>query len=257
MIKVNDDGRVEGRELYSAMNIKSRFNDWVRNSVYNADLKENKDYYISKGESSGGRPPEKWLLSQEACMLISFQSKNIDLYMHFKKMLGRDCLIEKRSRKEIMFDIVLSQVFDVEFKKQVSIGSYRVDFLFNDLIVEYDEYYHKSDTQQIKDRKREKDIKTIVKKNRNFLFNDNFNGDITFVRVKEGQESKAINEINKFFIENEYVGVDLKGNYYYSKNDYIEEEKQTFLNQIKNNEVDYNFYKKTKKELIKKILSIH
>ena len=56
MIQINENGRVNAREIYSFIGVKSRFNDWIRNSLEYVDAKEGIDFYLNLSKSTGGRP---------------------------------------------------------------------------------------------------------------------------------------------------------------------------------------------------------
>lgn len=75
----------------------------------------------------------------------------------------------------------------VTFKEQKNIGKYRVDLFCEELnlAVEYDEKYHNSKNQVISDSLRESEIKSNIK-------------GVFFIRVKEGDERKGLNEIIRF-----------------------------------------------------------
>lgn len=83
--------------------------------------------------------------------------------------------LHKFNRKETDFVAHIKNTFnDVKWHTQYTVGAYRVDLYCNehDLVLEYDEDYHNSETQQFADREREKKIQEII-------------GPVTIMRMKE------------------------------------------------------------------------
>ena len=56
MLRINDDNKVDAREIYDFIGVKSRFNDWFKNSIDFIDAKEGKDFYQRNSKCTGGRP---------------------------------------------------------------------------------------------------------------------------------------------------------------------------------------------------------
>lgn len=56
MLKINENNKVDAREIYDFIGVKSRFNDWFKNSIDFIGAKEGKDFYKKNSKSTGGRP---------------------------------------------------------------------------------------------------------------------------------------------------------------------------------------------------------
>jgi phage anti-repressor protein len=56
MLNINENNKVDAREIYDFIGVKSRFNDWFKNSIDFIGGKEGKDFYQKNSKSTGGRP---------------------------------------------------------------------------------------------------------------------------------------------------------------------------------------------------------
>jgi len=73
---VENERRVDGRELYLFLEIKSRFNDWINNSIKDFDFIENQDYKsFTKNLVSGGKTKE-YQLSLDMAKELSMLARN-------------------------------------------------------------------------------------------------------------------------------------------------------------------------------------
>lgn len=94
MIKVNENVLVSAKDVYSFVEVRTRFNDWVKNCINYADLKENKDFYLKLSKSTGGRPAREYEFTIDAAKeicIVSATSKAKEL---------RRWLIDLSSQKE-------------------------------------------------------------------------------------------------------------------------------------------------------------
>lgn len=102
MIKVNENNMVNARDIYSFVEVKTRFNDWIRNCINHADLKEDIDFYLNLSKINiVGRPQRDYLFTlqaaKEVCIVsatskakelrrwlieLSNQKENLDLLTH-------------------------------------------------------------------------------------------------------------------------------------------------------------------------------
>lgn len=83
MIKINENGKVDARELYAFIEVKTRFSNWIKRSIDYADLIEEKDFYpVLDIGKKGGRPTQNYQLTidaaKEVC-LVSATAKGKDL----------------------------------------------------------------------------------------------------------------------------------------------------------------------------------
>ena len=82
MIKTNENNRVNARDIYEFLEIKTRFNDWIERSFDYVDAKTGKDFYSIMSKSTGGRPLTNYELTidcaKEIC-LVQPNSKSKEL----------------------------------------------------------------------------------------------------------------------------------------------------------------------------------
>jgi phage anti-repressor protein len=77
MLKINENNRVLGRDIHSAIKSKtSQYSIWINRAIEDADLKENKDFYTKLYKSTGGRPAKDYEFTIEAAKEICLLEKN-------------------------------------------------------------------------------------------------------------------------------------------------------------------------------------
>ena len=86
MLRINDDNKVDAREIYDFIGVKSRFNDWFKNSIDFIDAKEGKDFYQRNSKSTGGRPTIEYDITigcaKELCLTQrTAKSKELRLWL--------------------------------------------------------------------------------------------------------------------------------------------------------------------------------
>jgi phage anti-repressor protein len=73
MITVNENNKVDAREIYNLIGVKSRFNGWITESFGFIDAIEGKDFCRKNGKSTGGRPTIEYELTincaKELCLV--------------------------------------------------------------------------------------------------------------------------------------------------------------------------------------------
>ena len=62
VVERNGVQTVNARELYEALEVKSQFSQWIKRRIDQYGLIEGKDFYLSLGESMGGRPGKDYFL---------------------------------------------------------------------------------------------------------------------------------------------------------------------------------------------------
>jgi phage anti-repressor protein len=106
MLNINENNRINGTEIYSFVEVKTRFNDWVRNCIDYADLKENKDFYAKLSKSTGGRPAKDYEFTisaaKEMC-IVSATSKAKELRRWLIKLSDQRENLELLTVKEFAF----------------------------------------------------------------------------------------------------------------------------------------------------------
>lgn len=68
---------VYGSELYGVLEVKSRFNDWIRNRLNDCDAAENKDFEsFSKILEKGGRPQTEYIIKLDTAKEMAMLERN-------------------------------------------------------------------------------------------------------------------------------------------------------------------------------------
>lgn len=77
MLKINENGRVIGKDIHIAIESKTKqFNIWVNRVIKDADLKEGKDFWTILYESTGGRPARDYEFTLDAAKEICLLERN-------------------------------------------------------------------------------------------------------------------------------------------------------------------------------------
>ena len=193
MITIKENNMVDAREIYNFIEVKSRFNDWVKNSIEAIEAIECIDFYLKKGESNGGRPSIEYDLTLDTAILfcsmyLRSSKKAAEAYKYLSGIKGHSIIIEPRTRKELLFEMTLNGLFEgiTEIIPQYSVLNYRVDFYLPQigLVIEYDEKYHSS--YVLNDKKRQDEIKKHL--------------NCEFIRISECEEIAGLNRVNKYII---------------------------------------------------------
>jgi phage anti-repressor protein/very-short-patch-repair endonuclease len=184
---------ISAKKLHTELGMKKAFSTWIKKSIDRAMLDENIDFFYKKKESTGGRPSIDYELTIESAMIITSISmktnkKGIILYKKLAKTNGTEVYIIPRTRKELLFEINLNEMFKniTEVIPQYSVLNYRIDFYFPvfNLAIEYDELHH--ELNHIKDKERQSLIEQKL--------------ECKFIRIKENQEIEGMNKILQFII---------------------------------------------------------
>lgn len=192
MIIVNKNGRIKARAAYKIIGVKSRFNDWFKNSIEYIGGVEGVDFWTIKNESTGGRPSIDYDTTVECMKKICLFSKNNNankLYQYLCELDEVNVLWSHPTRKEMLFEIDIKEALKgiTTIISQYHVLSYRVDFYlpeFN-LVIEYDEKQH---LYYKNDKERQTEIENYLQ--------------CHFIRVDEGFELEGINKIMKVIIFN-------------------------------------------------------
>ena len=65
----------DARSIHSNLGIKFAFSTWIKSNIESALLDENKDFFRSTKESTGGRPSIEYLLTRDAALSIIAMSR--------------------------------------------------------------------------------------------------------------------------------------------------------------------------------------
>ena len=76
MLNIDGNNKVDAREIYNFIGVKSRFNDWFKNSIDFIDGKEGKDFYQKNSKSTGGRPTIEYDVSIECAKELCLIQRN-------------------------------------------------------------------------------------------------------------------------------------------------------------------------------------
>ena len=197
MLTINERNRVYGEDIHIAIQSKNKnYRSWINGKIYYADLQEGKDYFSEMLKSTGGRPKTQYEFTLDAAKKIALveQSKNgMILYRYLCQLDNVEVLYEPRTRKELLFEMVLNEILEGITKviPQYPILNYRIDFYLPEinLAIEYDGKEHS--TRRAHDNKRQKEIESEIKF-------------IKFIRVDEGNENVGINLILKYLFHIAY-----------------------------------------------------
>ena len=80
MIKVEDDGTVDGRKLHEVLEVKSRYNDWINNRIKKYGFIENVDYKVANkilvAKQHGGQNAIEYKLTVNMAKELSMIENN-------------------------------------------------------------------------------------------------------------------------------------------------------------------------------------
>lgn len=180
MININEENKVDGRELYTFLEIKTKFATWITRGIEEYDFEIEKDYTtkyydIKDNELFDDPKPhriEYYLTIDcaiELCMGIKKNplSKNILKFLFNLKNGNEINLKINDYRKEIKFgiDIIYNLFSNYKIYEQYPVygGTYRVDWYIPELnlAIEYDELHHIYNKEQDEERQKiiEKELK--------------------------------------------------------------------------------------------------
>ena len=235
MIEVNKNEKINGRSIHELVdgNVKN-YSVWINRRI--DSLTEGVDYFRKKLPSTGGRPRIDYYFNYTG-MIKLLQKEAIYNERAYSILAKVDTL--RISRDEIMFHRSLKDVFGDVFLTQKHLLNFKVDFMLDDLIIEYDECHHKG-TQE-KDKIREEAIRDYIIKSRSMFFGSKYFPDsITFIRVKAGEEMEGIGRIMRYFIEKEIIILDCKGNYHHRES-WVEREKKELIKEAENGLINFPY----------------
>lgn len=95
---------MSAKELHNELGMKRHYSIWVKNSIENAYLEQNKDFITQTLESTGGRPSVDYLLVKDAALIITVMSGG----KNAKKV--RDELIELYKQHETGLAFTAQQI---------------------------------------------------------------------------------------------------------------------------------------------------
>ena len=99
MLKINENNKINAKDIYAFVEVKTVFHVWIKRCIDTADLKLNEDFSTNLIESTGGRPATEYQFTIQAAKeicLISATSKAKELR---RWLISLD---EKRSNLELM-----------------------------------------------------------------------------------------------------------------------------------------------------------
>lgn len=75
MIKLNDNGKVDARDLHAFVEVKTRFSNWIKRCIDYADLKDGQDFFPKLDIGNhGGRPEQNYELTIDAAKEVCIVS---------------------------------------------------------------------------------------------------------------------------------------------------------------------------------------
>jgi phage anti-repressor protein len=144
MLRVNDNNRVDAREIYNFIEVKSRFNDWFKSSIDFIDAKEGKDFYYKSSKSTGGRPTIEYDVSidcaKELCLIQrNEKSKKLRLWLiSLSNQVESAGLV---SHKQVLEIVRMIKVFSVYEHRKLALNKNVDNYISNALMIhpEYSE----------------------------------------------------------------------------------------------------------------------
>jgi len=115
MIELNDQNRVDARNLFTELGIKRAFSTWIKDCIQSADLELLKDFTTFTKESTGGRPTIEYQLNRDAALSITMMSGGKNASTVRKKLIE---LFNHRENKDLLShdEVVMLSVLKNFFK---------------------------------------------------------------------------------------------------------------------------------------------
>jgi phage anti-repressor protein/very-short-patch-repair endonuclease len=186
--KIGDEEQhvVSARDLHKKLGVKKDFSDWIKDQIKRGAFEENLDFVVVwsdplKEDSAFLSETEmlNQFKSRQRAVASGYQSDYIltlvtatnivrvithnpntgAIYEFLKKQQGTEIFLVARKRKELEFFTQLKETLEAMYicvETQSSILTYTVDGFIREvnLVIEFDEAYHNTLTQQIKDKDR-------------------------------------------------------------------------------------------------------
>jgi phage anti-repressor protein len=129
MLKLNEKNQVNAKDIYDFVEVKTRFDMWVKRCIDYADLQENKDFCTVLGESTGGRPAKEFYFildaAKEMC-IVSATSKAKELRRWLIEISNQVQNSNLLSHTQILEIIRLVKIFAVyEFRKKATENNFK------------------------------------------------------------------------------------------------------------------------------------
>jgi phage anti-repressor protein len=74
MLKINENNRIDAKDIYSFVEVKTRFHAWLKRCLEYADLKDGEDFVLLMKQSTGGRPETSYEFTIDAAKEICIVS---------------------------------------------------------------------------------------------------------------------------------------------------------------------------------------
>ena len=117
MININEN-KVDAREIYNYIGVKSRFNDWFKNSIDFIGAKNGIDFYKKNSKSTGGRPTIEYYVTidcaKELCLVQrTAKSKELRQWLiSISKKIENANLVTKEQVFEVMKMVKVFSVYE-------------------------------------------------------------------------------------------------------------------------------------------------
>ena len=177
-VPINDDtvNSIDARELCEFLEMKERFNHWIKRRIEKYEFKEGEDfikYSISNNMAiSGCQQRIEYSISIEmakALCLIERSKKGFKGYRQLKKLKPQELYIIEPKTKEYRFgEDIVKKLFDgykIHSQYVVESTEYRLDWYIPELniAIEHDDVYHNTKSQIDADKKRQKEVENILR----------------------------------------------------------------------------------------------
>jgi very-short-patch-repair endonuclease len=158
---------ISSKKVYEQLGVKKDYSEWIKRYICNLSYKEGIDYVKTITPSTGGRPSVDYLFSKKKIqpIVIRCNSSGVKDALDY---LGLESLhLHTYSRFEVSFSNMLNEALKelgIEVISQYKVLNYRIDFYIPKykLAIEYDEASHFYSTQEVKDARRQFEIKQEI-----------------------------------------------------------------------------------------------
>lgn len=124
MLKINENNQVNAKDIYAFVEVKTRFDMWIKRCINYADLQDKKDFCTVLSKSTGGRPALEYFFTidaaKEVC-IVSATEKAKELRRWLISIANKVENSELVNHKQVIEVIRLVKIFAVyEFRKKAT-----------------------------------------------------------------------------------------------------------------------------------------
>lgn len=116
MIQIKENGRVDARQLYAKLELKTRFATWIHRVIETCGFEEGKEFFPNLGKTSeiGGRPTKEYEFTidsaKEAC-IVGDSKKSSILRKYLISLSNKVENSDLLSHEQVLYLVKLKEVF--------------------------------------------------------------------------------------------------------------------------------------------------